>query len=53
MNLKVLQITNKIEILTLMVYQVSRKAVSFLEIWSAESKEIITRDHTGKNYMMI
>lgn len=39
---------NKIEILTLMVYQVSRKAVSFLEIWSAESKEIITRDHTGK-----
>ena len=44
---------NKIEILTLMVYQVSRKAVSFLEIWSAESKEIITRDHTGKNYMMI
>ena len=39
---------SKIEILTLMVYQVSRKAVSFLEIWSAESKEIISRDQTGK-----
>ncbi|EGW34112.1 uncharacterized protein SPAPADRAFT_135010 [Spathaspora passalidarum NRRL Y-27907] len=31
---------NKIEVLTLMVYQVARKAVSFLEIWSVESAKV-------------
>ncbi|RLV95382.1 Bud site selection protein 5 [Spathaspora sp. JA1] len=35
---------NKIEILTLMVYQVTRKAVSFLEIWSVESEKIIRKE---------
>ncbi|KAK6459943.1 ras guanine nucleotide exchange factor domain-containing protein [Scheffersomyces coipomensis] len=32
---------NKIEILTLMIFQVTKKAVSFLKIWSIESKEIL------------
>ncbi|RCK62391.1 Bud site selection protein 5 [Candida viswanathii] len=41
---------SKIEILTLMVYQVTRKALSFLEVWSAESKQIVTRDNEGKLY---
>ncbi|KAL6450080.1 BUD5 Bud site selection protein 5 [Candida maltosa Xu316] len=41
---------NKIEILTLMVYQVTRKALDFLEIWSNESKEIVTRDNDRKLY---
>ncbi|KAL7662663.1 Bud site selection protein 5 [[Candida] zeylanoides] len=34
----------KIEVLTLMVYQVSRKAVAFLQVWSAESRQIVTRE---------
>ncbi|KAK6204619.1 uncharacterized protein RJT21DRAFT_117070 [Scheffersomyces amazonensis] len=32
---------NKIEILTLMIYQVTRKAVTFLQIWSIESRELL------------
>lgn len=39
---------NKIEILTLMVYRVIRKAISFLQIWSIESKEIIKRENEKK-----
>ncbi|CAK9437298.1 uncharacterized protein LODBEIA_P16760 [Lodderomyces beijingensis] len=39
---------NKIEILTLMVYQVAGKAISFLEIWSVESKKIVKRDNERK-----
>ncbi|CAH2354345.1 hypothetical protein CLIB1423_16S00540 [[Candida] railenensis] len=38
----------KIEVLTLMVYQVSRKAVDFLEIWSTESRQIIKRENEKK-----
>lgn len=34
----------KIEVLTLMVYQVSRKAVAFLQVWLAESRQIVTRE---------
>lgn len=41
---------SKIEILTLMVYQVTRKALSFLEVWSTESKQIVTRDNDKKLY---
>ncbi|KAI5962619.1 BUD5 [Candida pseudojiufengensis] len=41
---------NKIEILTLMIYQVTRKAISFLQIWSIESKEIIKRSNEKKLY---
>ncbi|CAI5755617.1 unnamed protein product [Candida verbasci] len=39
---------NKIEILTLMVYQVSKKAVYFLKTWSTESKKIVKRDNEKK-----
>lgn len=39
---------SKIEILTLMVYQVIRKATSFLQIWSIESKQIIKRENEKK-----
>lgn len=39
---------NKIEILTLMVYQVVRKATSFLQIWSIESKQIVKRENEKK-----
>lgn len=35
---------NKIEILTLMIYQVIRKATAFLQIWSIESKQIVKRE---------
>lgn len=35
---------NKIEILTLMVYQVIRKATAFLQVWSIESRQIVKRD---------
>ncbi|KAI5957111.1 BUD5 [Candida jiufengensis] len=41
---------NKIEILTLMVYQVTRKATIFLQVWSTESKQIIKRDNEKKLY---
>ena len=36
---------DKIEILTLMVYQVASKAIAFLEIWSVESKEVLKEHH--------
>ncbi|KAG2736152.1 hypothetical protein G9P44_000242 [Scheffersomyces stipitis] len=36
---------NKIEILTLMIYQVTRKACKFLQVWSVESKQIIKREN--------
>ncbi|CCE79689.1 Piso0_001773 [Millerozyma farinosa CBS 7064] len=39
---------NKIEILTLMVFQVARKAVSFLQVWSIESSHIIKRENEKK-----
>lgn len=39
---------NKIEVLTLMVYQVSRKAVAFLEVWSTESRQVIKRENEKK-----
>ncbi|KAK6456096.1 uncharacterized protein RJT20DRAFT_127887 [Scheffersomyces xylosifermentans] len=39
---------NKIEILTLMIYQVTRKATNFLQIWSIESKQIIKRENEKK-----
>ena len=35
---------NKIEVLTLMVYQVIRKATAFLQVWSIESRQIVKRD---------
>lgn len=34
---------NKIEILTLMIYQVSRKAFTFLKVWSIESRQILIK----------
>ncbi|CCG23459.1 Bud5 protein [Candida orthopsilosis Co 90-125] len=39
---------SKIEILTLMVYQVTRKATEFLEVWSIESKQIVKRANERK-----
>lgn len=39
---------NKIEILTLMVFQVIRRAISFLQVWSIESKQIIKRENERK-----
>lgn len=39
---------NKIEILTLMIYQVLRKAIEFLKIWSIESKQIIKKENERK-----
>ncbi|ODV80109.1 ras GEF [Suhomyces tanzawaensis NRRL Y-17324] len=39
---------NKIEVLTLMIYQVTRKATSFLQVWSIESKQIIKRENEKK-----
>lgn len=39
---------NKIEILTLMVYQVTKKAISFLQVWSIESRQIIKRENEKK-----
>lgn len=39
---------NKIEILTLMVYQVIRRAISFLQVWSIESKQIIKKENERK-----
>jgi len=39
---------SKIEILTLMVYQVTRKATEFLEVWSTESKQIVKRANERK-----
>lgn len=39
---------NKIEILTLMVFQVIRKAISFLQVWSIESKQIIKKENERK-----
>lgn len=39
---------NKIEILTLMIYQVIRKATAFLQIWSIESKQIVKRENEKK-----
>lgn len=38
----------KVEILTLMVYQVIRKATSFLQIWSIEIKKIVKRENEKK-----
>lgn len=35
---------SKVEILTLMVYQVIRKATAFLQVWLVESRHIVTRD---------
>lgn len=39
---------NKIEVLTLMVYQVIRRAISFLKLWSIESKHIIKTENEKK-----
>lgn len=39
---------NKIEILTLMVYQVTKKAIAFLQVWSIESRQIIKRENERK-----
>ncbi|CAN3500417.1 hypothetical protein DICA1_C04852 [Diutina catenulata] len=38
----------KIEILTLMVYQVTMKATIFLQVWSMESRQIVKRDNERK-----
>lgn len=39
---------NKIEILTLMVFQVIRRAIAFLQLWSVESKQIIKKENERK-----
>lgn len=39
---------NKIEILTLMIYQVIRRSIEFLKIWSIESKQIIKKENEKK-----
>lgn len=39
---------SKIEVLILMIYQVTRKATTFLQVWSIESKQIIKRENEKK-----
>lgn len=39
---------NKIEIMTLMIYQVTKKAISFLLVWSIESRQVIKRENERK-----
>ncbi|EGV66092.1 ras GEF [Yamadazyma tenuis ATCC 10573] len=38
----------KIEVLTLMVFQVVRRAIAFLQLWSIESKQIIKKESEKK-----
>ncbi|CUM68532.1 uncharacterized protein PRCAT00006258001 [Priceomyces carsonii] len=39
---------DKIEFLTLMVYQVTRKAIDFLKVWSIESRQIVQSESEKK-----